>query len=136
MDIFVKNYFHRGSARKIRPILAIIRRKNAQKAMESLKLMNKNGAVELYKMIKNGISQADENNVDPEKLIIKKVQCDKAKELKRHRFESKGRVARIEKHQHHIFVVLSDETEKAPAKAKIMPKTEEINNNKQSKKDK
>lgn len=136
MDITVKNYFHRGSARKIRPILAVIRRKNANKAMESLKFMNKNGANELYKMIKNGVSQAEENNLDPEKLFIKKIQCDKAKELKRHRFESKGRVARIQKHQHHIFVVLSDEITSIGKKAELKPQAKEDLNKSVSKKEK
>lgn len=126
MEITVKNYFHRGSARKIRPILGVIRRKNAQKMMESLKFMNKNGADELYKMIKNGMSQAEEKNLDAEKIIIKKVQCDKAKELKRHRFESKGRVARVKKHQHHIFLVLSDESESKAEKIEKKAKVKNI----------
>ena len=128
MEITVKSYFHKGSARKIRPILGVIKRKNAKKVLESLKFMNKNGSIELHKMIQNGINQAEDNNLEIEKLIIKKVQCDKAKELKRHRFESKGRVARIKKHQHHIFLVLSDgaaeATENKIKDSKVITKNE------------
>jgi large subunit ribosomal protein L22 len=136
MEITVKNYFQKGSARKIRPILAVIRRKNVNRVLESLKFMNKNGANELYKMILNGVSVAEENNIDKDKLIIKKIQCDKAKELKRHRFESKGRVARIQKHQHHISMILSDESERILKNAAPKTITEENNISSKPKKDK
>lgn len=116
--------------------MGVIRRKNAQKSLETLKFMNKNGSDELYKMIKNGLSQADEQNLVAENIIIKKVQCDKAKELKRHRFESKGRVARIKKHQHHIFIVLSDEQKNLSEKKAKQLETKKVDSKSESKKEK
>lgn len=108
MEIKVKSWFQKGSARKIRPILEIVRNKQAQKAMEILKFANKNGSEEIYKMIKNGITVAEENDLDLSKIFVKNIQCDKAKELKRHRYESKGVARRLKKHQHHIILTLND----------------------------
>ena len=134
MEIIVKNSFQKGSAKKIRPILSLIKNKNAHKAMESLKHMNKNGSDEIYKMIKNGLSRAEDADFDADKMFIKKAQCDKAKELKRHRFESKGRVSRIKKHQHHLLLVMDD---KMDNKSKSINKSDKlIKKNHESKKDK
>lgn len=134
MEIIVKNSFQKGSAKKIRPILSLVRHKNAQKAMEALRYLNKNGSEEIYKMIKSGLSRAEEADIDADKIYIKSAQCDKAKELKRHRFESKGRVSRIKKHQHHLLIVMNDEIGK---KFKSIQKSEKlIKNNEKSEKDK
>ena len=69
---------------------------------------SKKSTEEIFKMVKNGIAQAKENDMESEKIIIKSIQCNKAKELKRHRFESKGRATKIVKHQHHITLILTD----------------------------
>lgn len=109
MEIKVKNLYCKGSARKIRPLLHIIRGKSVEEAEMKFRFIKSNGK-EIWKLLKNGISIAHESDLEPNKIYIKSLRCEKSKELKRHRYESKGRVTRIVKHQHHLYLVLSDQS--------------------------
>lgn len=107
MEINVENRFCKGSARKIRPLLHLARGKNIEEAEKSFRFMKSYGN-EIWKLIKNGVSIVTEKDIEVDKVYIKKISCEKSKELKRHRFESKGSVRKITKHQHHLFLTLSD----------------------------
>ena len=108
MEIKIKNLYCKGSARKVRPLLHIIKGKSAEEAEIKFRFIKSNGS-EIWKLLKNGISIARENDLEPSKIFIKSLRCEKSKELKRHRYESKGRVTRIVKHQHNLYLVLSDQ---------------------------
>lgn len=107
MDIKVKNLHCKGSARKIRPLLYLVKGKNAEEAETKFRFIKSNGN-EIWKLLKNGISIGRESDLEPNKLYVKSFRCEKSKELKRHRYESKGRVTKIVKHQHNLYLVLSD----------------------------
>lgn len=111
MEILIKNKFCKGSASKIRPLLYLAKGKNAEEA-EKIYRFTKSHGIEIYKMMKNGISIAKERDIEPDKLFIKSISCEKSKSLKRHRYESKGAVARITKRQHHLILILSDQAPK------------------------
>lgn len=112
MDIVVTNKYCKGSARKIRPLLYLAKGKSASHAEVIYRFVKSYGS-EIRQLIKSGIAVAIDKNLDPEKVYIKTIQCDKSKELKRHRFESKGRVTRIVKHMHHLKLTLTDTPNKS-----------------------
>jgi len=59
------------------------------------------------KAIMSGIANAREKyGVDKESLVISKITIDEARTLKRTRFESRGRVSRIDKRRSHINLEL------------------------------
>lgn len=108
MDITVKLNKYRMSPKKIRPVIYAIKGKPALKAIEIMKFVNKGCAIDLYKLIKNGISIAQDREMNIDNLLVKNVRCDQDQTLKRHRFGSRGRVYKIRKKSSNITLVVSD----------------------------
>ena len=93
---------------KLRLVVDLVRGKNAQEALEMLDLLNKKGALIVKKAILSGVANAKElHSVDAESLEISKITVDEARILKRTRFESRGRVSRIDKRRSHINLELT-----------------------------
>ena len=93
---------------KLRLVADLVRGKNAQEALEMLDLLNKKGALIVKKAILSGVANAKELlSVDAESLEISKITVDEARILKRTRFESRGRVSRIDKRRSHINLELT-----------------------------
>ena len=92
---------------KLRLVANLIRGKNASEAIEMLAILNKKGAPIVKKAIMSGVANAREKfGVDKESLVISKITVDEARTLKRTRFESRGRVSRIDKRRSHINLEL------------------------------
>ena len=73
-----------------------------------LTILNKKGSNIVKKAILSGVANArDLYSVAPENLIISKITVDEARILKRTRFESRGRVSRIDKRRSHINLELT-----------------------------
>jgi len=93
---------------KLRLVANVVRGKNAQEAIELLSILNKKGASIVKKAVLSGIASArDLYSAEPEKLLISKISVDEARILKRTRFESRGRVSRIDKRRSHINLELT-----------------------------
>lgn len=93
---------------KLRLVANVVRGKNAQEAVELLTILNKKGASIVKKAILSGIANArDLHSATPENLTISKISVDEARILKRTRFESRGRVSRIDKRRSHINLELT-----------------------------
>lgn len=108
MEITVKNLKVRKSPRKIRPILHILKYKNVNKAISTLKFNSDSIAPIIVKLIQSGIAAATEKEIEVKKLYIKNIRCDQAQGFKRHRFGSRGRIVRINKRMSHLTLVLAD----------------------------
>jgi large subunit ribosomal protein L22 len=108
MDISVKHKFVKVSPSKVRPVLSLIRGKNAERVSISLRFLNKSYAKDLEKLILSGIAAAKEKDIETQKLMIKSLSCDDGPRLKRHRYGSRGRVIRTQKRMCHLGLVLSD----------------------------
>lgn len=92
---------------KLRLVANLIRGKSASEALEMLTLLSKKGSPIVKKAIMSGIANAREKyGVEKESLVISKITIDGAKTLKRTRFESRGRVSRIDKRRSHINLEL------------------------------
>ena len=93
---------------KLRLVVNVVRGKNAQEAIEILNILNKKGASIVKKAILSGVANARNlYNTDADNLTISKLTVDEASILKRTRFESRGRVSRIDKRRSHINLELT-----------------------------
>jgi len=88
---------------KLRLVANVVRGKVAGEAIEMLALVPKKGALIIKKAILSGIANGREKyGVDKDALVISKITVDEARILKRTRFESRGRVSRIDKRRSHL----------------------------------
>jgi len=109
MEITVKLNKITRSPQKIRPILYLVRGKNAHLAINTLKFINKSGAREISSLLKSAIAAAKEHEMNEEALVVKIAKCDQAQSLKRHQYKARGRTTLITKRSSHLSITLSDE---------------------------
>jgi len=103
--------FVRISASKMRQVANVVRGKNVNDAMTTLKYMNKGAAKPLYRLIKSALanathlaSESDPVNVD--RLFVETIYANEGPTMKRIRPRAQGRANRIQKRTSHIHVVL------------------------------
>ncbi len=93
---------------KLRLVADMVRGKGVEEALGILSLLNKKGAVIVRKAVLSGIANAKSKyGTKEEELVISKISVDEARILKRTRFESRGRVSRIDKRRSHINLELT-----------------------------
>lgn len=96
------------SPQKLRLVAALVRGKDADKALDILQVTNRKGTKELKNALLSGIANArDLYSADKADLKISSISIDQATSLKRVRFASKGRVSRINKGRSHINLELT-----------------------------
>jgi large subunit ribosomal protein L22 len=127
MEAVARARFYRGSARKVRRVIELIKGKNVEEALNILSFVPKYAAQYLEKTLKsataNAISQEGTAKLKAEDLYIKKVFVDGGPVMKRIRPSSMGRAYRIRKRTNHLTVVVSDEmAEKDKARIKVKEK--------------
>lgn len=135
MEAVARAKFARGSARKVRRVVELIKGKNVEEALNILSFVPKYAAKYLEKTLKsasaNAISQEGTAKLKAEDLYIKKIFVDGGPIMKRIRPASMGRAFRIRKRTNHLTIVVSDEIEGKkkkeikPAVRKQEEKTEE-----------
>lgn len=96
---------------KVRPILALIKGKEAVVSLDILTNVNKKGAFILSKVLKSAIANAKHKGFDENKLFISNIIVNPGPVLKRYRAATFGRAVMIRKRTSHILVEL-DTTEK------------------------
>ena len=95
------------SPTKLRLVADVIRGMKADKALDSLSLINKKGSLIVKKALLSGIASArDLYSVDKDSLIVKSISVDESSTLKRVQFASRGRVSRINKRRSHLNLEL------------------------------
>lgn len=130
METVARAKFSRGSARKVRRVVELIKGKNVEEALNILSFVPKYAAQYLEKTLKsataNAISQEGTAKLKAEDLYIKKIFVDGGPIMKRIRPSSMGRAYRIRKRTNHLTVVVSDEmAQKDKAKIKVREKVQE-----------
>ncbi|MBD3329064.1 50S ribosomal protein L22 [Candidatus Dojkabacteria bacterium] len=96
---------------KLRLVADLVRGKEVVQAVNELKFLNKKGSDFILKAVKSGLANAEnEQGILPEDLFIEEIYIDEAtnKFMKRYKFVSRGRVARIIKRRSIINLVLSE----------------------------
>jgi len=99
----------RISPQKARLVADVVRGKNVDSAITTLKFMPKKGARILRKVIESAVANAIQTEkVDADTLYIKKILIDGGPMLKRFRPRAMGRATRILKRTSHITVVVDE----------------------------
>ncbi len=104
MKAFLKNY--RQSPRKVRLVADLVRGKQVEKALQTLKFVNKRAALPVEKLILSAVANARSTGVATEKLVITKIAVDKGLVAKRFMPRARGAAARINKRSSHITLEL------------------------------
>ncbi|MFN2366490.1 MAG: 50S ribosomal protein L22 [Desulfurivibrionaceae bacterium] len=100
----------RISPQKARLIADLVRGRNVETALNTLRFMPKKGARILRKIIESALANASQNEaIDVDTLYIKKISVDGGPMLKRIMPRAQGRATRILKRSSHITVVLDEQ---------------------------
>ncbi|MFH1594455.1 MAG: 50S ribosomal protein L22 [Candidatus Omnitrophota bacterium] len=99
----------RIAPRKLRIVIAVIKKKNVGEALAILASANKKGASILKCVIESALANAKripEKKYTAENLYISKIACDGGPALKRFRAMSMGRAGVVRKRTSHVLVEL------------------------------
>jgi large subunit ribosomal protein L22 len=110
MQAVARAKFIRGSARKMRQVMDLVRGKNVEEALNILRFTRKKSATTLEKVVRSAVANAQ--NVygdklhDPNKLTISEAMCDDGPMMKRIMARAMGRAYRIRKRTCHMKIVV------------------------------
>lgn len=107
MEITATQKFIRISPRKLRPVVALIKKMSPSRAVEILPFVGKRSAMPLAKVIKTAIANAAQAGIGSEELKFKEIQIGEGPTLKRGTPVSRGRFHPIKKRMSHIRVTLT-----------------------------
>src|SRR3989344_7308805 len=97
------------SPRKVRLVVASIKKKNLSSANAVLSVMNKRAALPIKKTIDSAIANAVNNfKADKTSLTIRDIIVSEGVSMKRYHFAARGRVRPYKRRTSHIRVVLTD----------------------------
>ena len=98
------------SPRKMRLVVDLIRGENVEKALYTLKFLNKEAAIRVEKLllsaIKNWEAKNEDKRVEDSALFVKEVSVGGGKMQKRLRPAPQGRGYRIRKRSNHVTLVV------------------------------
>ena len=99
----------RVSPQKARLVADVVRGMDADQAITTLKFMPKKAAGLLRQVIESAVANATQNDqVDVDNLVVKKIFIDGGPSLKRIRPRAMGRATGIIKRTSHITVILDE----------------------------
>ena len=97
------------SPRKVRLVVASVKKKNLSSANAVLSVMNKRAALPIKKTIDSAIANAVNNfKADKTNLTIRDVIVSEGVSMKRYHFAARGRTRPYKRRTSHIRVVLTD----------------------------
>jgi large subunit ribosomal protein L22 len=99
---------HRGSPRKAKLVVDLIRGRSADEAEELLRFSPKRAAVNVRKALEAARADAQENGADSTALVVAESRVDQAPHIKRFRPKDRGRAHPILKRTSHITVGLQE----------------------------
>ena len=101
--------FVRMSPIKLKPVVALVRGKDLEEALNILKFTPGKGAEVVEKVVKSAAANAENNHsLSPDNLYVAEVFAHKGPTMKRWRAGSKGRAFPILKRTSHIGVTLRE----------------------------
>lgn len=100
----------RMSPRKVRIVCDVVRGKQVEQALATLRFTPKAAAEPLAKVIRSAIANAESKNenLDIDRLFIQTIRVDEGPTLKRFRPRAQGRAGRIMKRTSHVVVELGE----------------------------
>ena len=112
MEAVARARYIRGSARKMRQVMYLVKGRNVEDALNILRFTHKKSALILEKVVRCAV--ANVQNIYGDKihdlhtLRIVEMHCDEGPMLKRIRPRAMGRAYRILKRSCHVKVVVAD----------------------------
>jgi large subunit ribosomal protein L22 len=106
--------YTRGSSKKYKAVIDLIRGKKVEEALDFLMSMNKAPKKDLIKLINSALSNARDKEPDATRLFISKIRANQGPSYKRFRAEAFGRASVIRKRTSHIEI----ELDRLPTKEK------------------
>ena len=111
MEIISVQKYILTSPYKLREVAIMVKKMNANEAVEKLPFVAKRASEPLRKAIMTTIANAKQKNVNVSDLFIKEIQINEGPRLKRWRAASRGRMKPYKKRMSHIRVVLTTKSE-------------------------
>lgn len=113
MQAVARARFVRGSARKMRQVLDLVRGRNVEDAINILRFTLKRSADPLEKVVRSAVANAQnlhgDKIHDPNSLTIVEAICDEGPMMKRIMPRAMGRAYRIRKRTCHLKIVVATE---------------------------
>ena len=102
----------KSSPRKANLTLSLIRGLKVDKAINNLEFCRKRVSIEILKILKSAISNAENNHqLDIDKLVVKEASVGKSMVLKRFRPRARGRAGKILKTFSRIRILVQEKDE-------------------------
>ena len=100
------------SAKKLKPIVDLVRGKNVDEALTTLQFLPSPAAARVAKVVKSAAANAEnELLARTSELRIVEIYANEGPRLKRFRARARGRASKIIKRNSHITVVVDEEEE-------------------------
>ncbi len=101
----------RISPLKAAQVLRLLRGKPVEYALYQLSFMNKKAAAIIKKVLKSAIANAEQQGIDPTKLVILEAKADKGIMFRKWMPRAHGRATMMRKQTSHITIVLGEASE-------------------------
>ena len=114
MPFRASHKYARISARKVRPLVDLVRGKFADEALDILRYQPQRGARMLEKVIRSALGNAQDPDQNPgrtvslEQLFVMEARVDNGPMFKRYQPRARGMAYTIKKRTSHIHVTLED----------------------------
>ena len=97
------------SAQKVRLVADLVRGKNANEALETLRFVPSHAAVPVLKLLKSAVANAEENfGVSRDDMYIATIYADEAPTRKWRHFGARGRFKPVLRRSSHVTIILSE----------------------------
>jgi len=106
MEAIAKTKNLKGSPRKARLVIDLIRGRNVNDALSLLRFSKKRAAVMVDKVVRSAIANATEQEADADDLYVKAAWVDPGPIIKRFQPKDRGKAYAIQKKTSHLVVEL------------------------------
>lgn len=97
------------SAQKVRLVADLVRGKDANEALETLRFVPSHAAAPVLKLLKSAVANAEENfGVSRDDLFVATIYADEAPTRKWRRFGARGRFKPILRRSSHVTIILRE----------------------------
>lgn len=97
------------SAQKVRLVADLVRGKNANEALDTLRFVPSHAAVPVLKLLKSAVANAEENfGVSRDDLFVATIFADEAPTRKWRRFGARGRFKPVLRRSSHVTIILRE----------------------------
>ena len=109
MQVSATAKYLRGSTRKARLVVQVIKGRSVEEAASLLKFMPQHAAKDVAKVLKSAAANAENNlNLPADELVVLDARADEGPTIKRWRPRAQGRAFPIHKPQTHITVTVGN----------------------------